>query len=23
MMPRCTGVAYGDWPSLWSTAPAP
>ncbi|WHT78647.1 DUF1176 domain-containing protein [Pseudomonas rhodesiae] len=23
MMSRCTGVAYGDWPSLWTTAPAP
>ena len=23
MMPRCTGVGYGDWPSLWSTVPAP
>lgn len=23
MMPRCTGVAYADWPALWSTAPAP
>ncbi|KTC44191.1 hypothetical protein AO262_25220 [Pseudomonas fluorescens ABAC62] len=23
MMPRCTGVGYGDWPSLWTTAPAP
>lgn len=22
-MPRCTGVGYGDWPALWSTAPAP
>ncbi|SFI13030.1 MULTISPECIES: DUF1176 domain-containing protein [unclassified Pseudomonas] len=22
-MPRCTGVGYGDWPSLWSTVPAP
>jgi hypothetical protein len=22
-MPRCTGVGYGDWPSLWTTAPAP
>lgn len=23
VMPRCTGVAYGDWPSLWTTQPAP
>ena len=23
MMPRCTGVGYGDWPVLWTTAPAP
>jgi len=23
MMPRCTGVGYGDWPSLWSTLPGP
>lgn len=23
IMSRCTGVAYGDWPSLWTTAPAP
>ncbi|ROM34034.1 hypothetical protein BK648_25115 [Pseudomonas poae] len=23
MMPRCTGVGPGDWPSLWSTVPAP
>ncbi|KAB0569027.1 DUF1176 domain-containing protein [Pseudomonas palleroniana] len=22
MMSRCTGVGYGDWPSLWSSAPA-
>jgi len=22
MMPRCTGVAYGDWPSLWTAQPA-
>ncbi|KAA8553867.1 MULTISPECIES: DUF1176 domain-containing protein [Pseudomonas] len=22
-MPRCTGVGYGDWPSLWTTVPAP
>ncbi|MBT1260354.1 DUF1176 domain-containing protein [Pseudomonas pergaminensis] len=23
MMPRCTGVASGDWPALWSTHTAP
>ncbi|WP_339496982.1 DUF1176 domain-containing protein [Pseudomonas sp. EA_15y_Pfl1_P101] len=23
IMPRCTGVASGDWPALWSTTPAP
>jgi hypothetical protein len=23
MMPRCTGVAYGDWPALWTSVPAP
>lgn len=22
-MPRCTGVGYGDWPSLWTAVPAP
>ena len=22
VMPRCTGVAYGDWSSFWTTQPA-
>jgi Protein of unknown function (DUF1176) len=22
-MPRCNGVGYGDWPTLWTTVPAP